>query len=102
MLEKIGGEPKEDMLDLVQIESNLQFIKLFQSETPPSLESEAKSLAEQEASLAGAHKVFAKLIADLKDVLTAPLENAATSVGVHNHSGTKYTLDDVTSVASFM
>lgn len=68
-LEKIDGEPKEDMLDLAQIKSNLQFIGSIQDDEPPFLDSEAKKLTEQKGDLEGGHEVFTKLVADLKEVL---------------------------------
>lgn len=101
-IEKIGGQPKEDMLDLAQIKRNLQFIGLLRGEEPPSLDAEVKYLTEPKGVVDGAYEEFSRLVADLKEDLQVspvlsnllielnngePIEIAAASVGGWDFSG---------------
>lgn len=100
-VEGLNDQPKEDMVDLAQIEGNLQFIGLLQSEEPPSPDDLVKQLTEQKTELEGAHEKFARLETELKEDLNVslvsfdlvnslingePVESAAANVGIRDFS----------------
>lgn len=101
-ISKLDGQPKQDMVDLAQIEGNLQFIELLRGEEPPSLDAEVEQLTHQRSDLEGAYEEFAKLVPDLKEDLRVypvspisvndhidgePIVSTAATVGVRDFSG---------------
>ncbi|KFK23119.1 hypothetical protein AALP_AAs39862U000100, partial [Arabis alpina] len=85
LLAEIGGNVQNDMLDLTEIDTNLEFIGLLQGSDPPDLPTEVETLRQRRHPIYDAHDVFADLLAGVRRVLeipTAPAGAVETSAAV--------------------
>lgn len=113
----IGGlkEAKEIEVDLVQIDSNLQFIGILHKDDALTLDSEVARLTEWRADLEGANEEFERIATRLRDELklspisldivgsflgNESVENAAANISVRDFSGSNFGTPVVTELAA--
>ncbi|KFK26020.1 hypothetical protein AALP_AA8G193100 [Arabis alpina] len=74
LLAKLGGKAKEDMLDLVEIDANLKFIKVLEGKKVPKLEDEVNRLRGQQDEIYEGHNVFREHPDAANDIYVAQAE----------------------------
>ncbi|KFK24250.1 hypothetical protein AALP_AAs63728U000100 [Arabis alpina] len=72
LLAEIGGKVQNDMLNLTKIDTNFEFIGLFQGSDPPDLPTEVKALRERHP-IYDAHDVFTDRLVSVQRVLEIPV-----------------------------
>ncbi|KFK39871.1 hypothetical protein AALP_AA3G299300 [Arabis alpina] len=80
LLAEIGGKVQNDMLNLIEIDANLEFIGLLQGSEPPDLPTEVKALRERRHPIYDAHDVFADLLASVRRVLEFHVVSAGAAL----------------------
>ncbi|KFK29326.1 hypothetical protein AALP_AA7G118900 [Arabis alpina] len=72
LLVKIGGKAQTNIMNLVKIQVNLEFIGLLQGSEPPDLPTETKKLRRRRIPIYDACNVFGDLLASVRMVLEIP------------------------------
>ncbi|KFK23937.1 hypothetical protein AALP_AAs44880U000200 [Arabis alpina] len=72
LLVEIGGKVQNNMLNLVEIDANLEFIGLLRGSSPPDLASEIRAFEEKRRPIYDARDVFGELLDRVHEVLEIP------------------------------